>query len=253
MGQFYPAPPAHRLLFFSFFPPTHPPPACPSRITDLPLSARNVRADKTKCEMGSTTDAKNLEILDPRGDLTLLVGEDGAGFQVCSRTLARSSHFWAVLLYGQFSEGKAQQTGHGWQSSLPEDDPEALRVLLLAIHGKFQEMPKSLTLNELANLTVAADKYDMTCSLRPFWPGWLESPTVDINEAAVMEIVGYLRTCYTVGYGRGFQHGFECLAKYARADGEGLLRIQCGGTTAHDLSANDFFWGSSVFGEYIYP
>ncbi len=205
--------------------------------------------------MGSTTEAKNIEILDPRGDLTLLVGKDEAGFRVCSRTLARSSEFFEVLLYGPFSEGKAQQAGDAWQTSLLEDDPEALRVLLLAIHGKFKEMPKSLSLGELVNLTVAVDKYDMSSSLRPFWLRWLESPDIDITGASVPEIIGHLRTCYTVGYGRGFQEVYEYLAMYARADAEGSLCIQCGGTTTHDLSADDdFFWARSLFGEHIvYP
>jgi hypothetical protein len=94
---------------------------------------------------GSALSPVEAEVLDPRGDLTLLVGQEGkVGFLVCSRALARSSPYWENMLYGPFEEGKDQQRdGTRWTVDLPEDNPDALRVCLRAVHCKFDIIPRT--------------------------------------------------------------------------------------------------------------
>jgi hypothetical protein len=113
------------------------------------------------------------EVLDPHGDLRLIVGKEEVVFRVCSRALARSSRVWNTMLYGSYGEGKGQQTGTDWAVPLPEDDPEGLRVVLLAIHGRFPDLPTLLDRPTLFRVVVICDKYDMVEFLRPFWAGWL--------------------------------------------------------------------------------
>jgi hypothetical protein len=120
-----------------------------------------------------------IESLDPRGDLLLVAGVTKVNFRVCSRTLSLSSPAWEEKIYGPltgsgpFSERKSQQGEYGWVLRVPEDDPEALRIVLKAVHYKLGDVPSILSRESLFHLTVLCDKYDMIGLLKPFWRGWL--------------------------------------------------------------------------------
>jgi hypothetical protein len=114
-----------------------------------------------------------IEDLDPRGDLLLVAGKAKVNFRVCSRTLSRSSPAWEKKLYGPFSERKNQQGGYGWVVRVPEDNPDALRIVLQAVHCELDKMPASLSRETLFHLTILCGNYDMVRSLKLFWRGWL--------------------------------------------------------------------------------
>ncbi|KAK1625482.1 hypothetical protein BDP81DRAFT_328219, partial [Colletotrichum phormii] len=107
---------------------------------------------------------------DDRGDLTLKVGnlEDGDVFEfvICSRALARASPVFRAMLFGGFSESKPE--GEAWVVKLPEDRPAPFSILLKIIHGCFCEVPQSLTLEDIYQLLVVTNKYDML-SLASTW------------------------------------------------------------------------------------
>ncbi|KAH6845568.1 hypothetical protein B0I37DRAFT_188465 [Chaetomium sp. MPI-CAGE-AT-0009] len=157
--------------------------------------------------MEPTPESRGVEVFDPRGDLRLVVGADQVVFQVCSRALARSSPVWEKMLYGSFAEGKAQQEGCDWEIPLPEDRPEGLRTLCVVVHSKFDELPLEITHDELRYLTVLADKYDMTSSLKPFWRNWVKDPD-SVADSDAGELLDYLSVYYNLGHGRGFRKAF---------------------------------------------
>ncbi|KAI0550338.1 hypothetical protein F4679DRAFT_207908 [Xylaria curta] len=119
--------------------------------------------------------------LDPEGDLCLQVGESATCFTVCSRTLARTSHFWNVLINGEFKESKkfsSRDDGSQWTIPLPEDDPRPMALLLNIIHGRFDQVPRYecvLNIRDLYDISVVTDKYDMAHVIRPWASGWLRS------------------------------------------------------------------------------
>jgi hypothetical protein len=115
-----------------------------------------------------------MEHFDPRGDLTLVVGEEQALFHVCSRALARSSPVFDVMLYGPFAEGR-DQNHHRWEVTLPEDSPEGLRIVLHAVHGKPHAVPPFLAPASLLAAATMADKYDMVECLSPWWRRWIDA------------------------------------------------------------------------------
>ncbi|KAI0859888.1 hypothetical protein F4860DRAFT_515385 [Xylaria cubensis] len=131
--------------------------------------------------------------LDPEGDLCLQVGESPAtSFIVCSRTLARTSSFWNVLLNGEFREGKKSCSRDAGSErrpiDLPEDDPRPMALLLNIIHGHFDRVPSyecAMNIWDLYDISVVTDKYDMAHVLRPWAAGWLRSiitPTRHLHE-----------------------------------------------------------------------
>ncbi|KAF6804509.1 hypothetical protein CSOJ01_10169 [Colletotrichum sojae] len=113
---------------------------------------------------------------DPDGDLILRVGPDlsTSKYQVCSKTLSRSSVVFKTMLYGPFLESRPTD-GSEWTVQLPDDDAAAMAVFLSIIHGMFHLTPNTLPLKELYNLLTLTEKYDATDRLRPWAASWLEA------------------------------------------------------------------------------
>lgn len=181
------------------------------------------------------------EVFDRHGDLKLIVWKNNSmiTFQVCSRTLARSSHVWDIMLYGPFREGKAQQESDEWTVSLPEDDADGLRIILSIIHGTFDAFParEKSHFDLIFSLVVLSDKYDMVASLKQFWDPWLCPPRSAIqNEirrlqlwhAPAFRVVQYLWPCYTLGWGGKFSSALCILMHRTDLDSHGRPRITAG-------------------------
>lgn len=114
--------------------------------------------------------------------------------QVDANALRRASKVFDRMLFGPFRE--SHQTAN-WTVELPEDDPEALRIILHAIHGNFGNVPQDLALSKLYDLAMMADKYRMIGSLQPwghywtFWQGQKQSDqwrSKDKNETSYQDL-----------------------------------------------------------------
>ena len=108
---------------------------------------------------------------DLQGDLVFLVGELQDRFVVCSRTMARSSNVFRKMLFGGFSESKPE-AGSEWTVTLPEDDASAFKPLLNIAHGRFGEVPQTVSPDDLFEILVVSEKYDMTAIVRPWANSW---------------------------------------------------------------------------------
>ncbi|KAG7114510.1 hypothetical protein HYQ46_011314 [Verticillium longisporum] len=119
---------------------------------------------------------------DPRGDLKLNVGnpsDDPSSsrcFLVCSRTLARISPVFDRMLYGAFAESRGKHTADAaWTVDLPEDPPFAFNIFVTISHGFVHKVPRSLSIDELYDLTVLTHYYDVTHILAPWASRWIAS------------------------------------------------------------------------------
>ena len=146
-----------------------------------------------KCDP-SPASSGPLEVLDARGDLTLVAGQEEVRFRVCSRSLARSSPAWERRLYDE-----DQQTADDWVISLPDDNPDGLRVLLLAVHCKFAAIPRVLPWATLFHTTVLCERYDMVELLKSFWSGWIKSVKLESMNPGPETLVHQLRVSFSLG------------------------------------------------------
>lgn len=114
-------------------------------------------------------------VLDIYSDLRLEVGTGSAKhtFAVCSRSVARASRPFQTMLYGGFAEAKTRQTDAHWTVALPEDEPAAFATLMDIVHGHFNKVPVAVTRDQLYQITVLTDKYDMTDVLQPWANAWV--------------------------------------------------------------------------------
>ncbi|EGO59360.1 hypothetical protein NEUTE1DRAFT_145391 [Neurospora tetrasperma FGSC 2508] len=128
----------------------------------------------------STLPHGNVINIDAEGDLLLDVGgdEDSESSQpqrlrVCSSTLRRHSPVWKQMLFGPWKESKpANVKSEEWIVKLPGDSVKPLQIVLNIIHGRFSQIPHSLDLDELYNLLIFTNKYDLTATLRPWCVQW---------------------------------------------------------------------------------
>ncbi|PSK54779.1 hypothetical protein B9Z65_3868 [Elsinoe australis] len=191
---------------------------------DLSLAEEELSPSRTRSKSNS-----NLNECDPRGDLTLVASKkehDGPSkvFLVCSRTLARISPVFDRMLYGSMAESQSKNPTN-WTVNLPEDDPKTLELLLHICHGKWQNVPNLLSIDDLFSLTMLTHYYDATHILSPWTPTWLASlpqpPSTD-------EI--HLYKLLWISQELGARYTFEVTAH--------RLIMECPGTTPHaDLTS----------------
>jgi hypothetical protein len=135
-------------------------------------------------------------IIDKYGDLRLEVGvnccPEPVSFLVCSKALARRSRVFRVMLYGPFAESKPAADAGEWVVRLPEDSPQAFRIVLNIIHANFDMVPVVLNAEKpdggswmakyracacLDDIALLTDKYDMVDVVRPWINSWFEEVT----------------------------------------------------------------------------
>ncbi|ROT35251.1 hypothetical protein SODALDRAFT_363062 [Sodiomyces alkalinus F11] len=130
-------------------------------------------------------------VFDPLGDLRLRCGAElGSAVQdfvVCSRSLARASPVLRVLTYGPFAESRANQSSaspdkdNEWVIDLPEDDPKPFRDILNIVHGRFNLVPRRLSLAALYDVLALTHKYDMSAVIKPWSDGWYQNVDTEPN------------------------------------------------------------------------
>jgi len=111
--------------------------------------------------------------VDPAGDLNLLVKHHGQDkiFQVSSKVMSLASPVWRTMLdpSGPFREAKPDIG----EIAFPEDDAEALLIVLLAAHLCYQEVPQSgVGYKQLLEICIVCDKYDCIQLMRPWISNW---------------------------------------------------------------------------------
>lgn len=107
--------------------------------------------------------------IDNLGDLTLIVGPKSRRFLVSKVALRLASPVFRAMFTGKFVEAQANTK----ETILPEDDPEALKVVLLIAHLRFKEVPKTLEFALLVEMAKIVDKYDLVSLLRPWSGQWI--------------------------------------------------------------------------------
>lgn len=116
--------------------------------------------------------------LNPDGDLRLNMAphdNEPYAFRVCSAMLRRHSPVWKAMLFGPgWIKSKPSAAGKDWVVNLLEDPASPIEIILDIIHGRFERVPQTLRLEDLYNLLVFTNKYDMSGILRPWCSQWIK-------------------------------------------------------------------------------
>ncbi len=109
---------------------------------------------------------KSTIFLHDNGDVVMLtIGKTKLSVAASRTVLTILSPVFKAMLAGGFREAGATIS----QIPLPDDDPDALLLLLRIAHLKFKDLPDTLSFRALYKLAVVCDKYDAVGAVRPFW------------------------------------------------------------------------------------
>lgn len=115
------------------------------------------------------------DIFDANGDIFLNISSAALGchrlLRVSSEVLCRVSPVFAAMLgpSSPFAEAAALRLNGSAVVSLPDDDADAVAIVMTAAHGQQHLLPTKISVDILYAVAVLCDKYDMT-HLMPPWP-----------------------------------------------------------------------------------
>ncbi|TGJ81653.1 hypothetical protein E0Z10_g7115 [Xylaria hypoxylon] len=159
---------------------------------------------------------------------------------VCSKTLSRASPVWKALLYGGFAESKPlyASSASDWVVELPDDNPKAMATILNIIHSRFESTPRAtepIDLEDLYQLAVLTDKYDLTATLRPWVSAWMEYAREEYEQLKRQEadfLVSHLERLSWISWEMGDAYLYEKvsqdLAHRCSVDVNGHLQYEIG-------------------------
>lgn len=115
--------------------------------------------------------------LDPWGDLKIIAtdrDQQPKTFVASSSVMRLASSVWRVMFdpQGRFREAQGSQE----EIPLPDDDADALLIVLRIAHLAWREVPESISFDNLADLAVLCDKYDVIHLVRPWLARWQSRP-----------------------------------------------------------------------------
>ena len=119
--------------------------------------------------------------------------------------------------------------------SFPDDDAEAMLIVLRIAHLRFQELPgiHGLPFETLFNLAVTCDKYDTIKLVRPFLEsrGWTRPHNTNVLESWDPS---WLFVALKFGYISSFEHGAKYLIRNISLSSNGIARLSNGKTVFRD-------------------
>ncbi|EFQ36412.1 uncharacterized protein GLRG_11540 [Colletotrichum graminicola M1.001] len=163
--------------------------------------------------------------VDPDGDLVLRAGQQTGlperSFRVCANALRRSSQVWKKMLFGPFKESKP--AFGTWLVHLPDDDPDALEIVLNIIHANFPLVPATPGLAELYEIFQMANKYDMVPALKPWANAWLDvaESCAAVTDGESMAALTYV--AWELGQVELHRKMMKELLLYSSIDGDGRM------------------------------
>ena len=143
--------------------------------------------------------------LDPSGDLRLLVrdfDDEWRTLVVSSSAMCLASPVWRAMLNpnSHFKEAERQEV------EFPDDDLDALLIVLRVAHLKFRELPESVSFDGLVNLAVISDKYDtVVCKLNRFLPEHVSAKFANDKGVVRKWLPGWLAPWYKESCSPGYE------------------------------------------------
>lgn len=157
--------------------------------------------------------------------------------RVSSRHLILVSPFFRALLESSFAEGLSLTSAGTAEVPLPEDDPQALQILLNIIHGHMRKVPRSVNIGTLTQVSVLIDKYALHEVTEVFTEIWFDKLEAKMPATIEPELSAWLCVSWVLQKKEAFWH----LTRLAMREDTGSLAAG----TKLDLPIP-----ASVFGRY---
>jgi hypothetical protein len=114
--------------------------------------------------------------------------------RVSSVFLAHASPVFKAMLGPHFSESNTLAASSGVEIPLPDDDPDAMEAICLALHMRNGDTPAIMTVHDLIEVLKLCDKYDVFVATRPVINLWLDACpdySIDYDRAHELMIAAF--------------------------------------------------------------
>jgi hypothetical protein len=126
-------------------------------------------------------------------DVVLVVGPaKEASLRVHSQCLRCSAKVVAKMLSPPWAESQHLSSDCPREIPLPEDDPEAMRQICYVIHHRNNEVSENWSPEQVLQVAILAEKYDMNVALKYSSAHWLASNNQELGDDAEMLDIGRL-------------------------------------------------------------
>ncbi|KAK7177376.1 hypothetical protein PSPO01_16576 [Paraphaeosphaeria sporulosa] len=113
--------------------------------------------------------------------------------RVSSRSMIGASKPFSTMFSPDWKEGRnLLSRDEPVDVHLPEDDPEALRLICAVIHHRNEAVPRNLSPIEVFRVAVAADKYDCVGVLKFASETWLWLREMNAQDMAFLTTAAYI-------------------------------------------------------------
>ncbi|KAK8059867.1 hypothetical protein PG996_009797 [Apiospora saccharicola] len=121
------------------------------------------------------------------GDVIFVVGgQKKARLKVNSQYLCCASTVFRAMFGPNWSEDQGLSKESPKDVPLAEDDPDALYAIMCVIHHRNDLVPAEISPQELLQIAIAADKYDLSVALTFARAQWLQHQSKDIAVSKYM-------------------------------------------------------------------
>lgn len=143
-------------------------------------------------ENNTEESGKGIEIASD-GDVVLVVGPNETRIRVSSRSMIGASKPFSAMFSPDWKEGRnLLSQDEPVDVHLPEDDPQALKLICALIHHRNEAVPRKLSPVEVFRVAVAADKYDCVSVLKFASETWLRLREMNAQDMAFLTTAAYI-------------------------------------------------------------
>ncbi|KAI1941983.1 hypothetical protein LOZ66_001464 [Ophidiomyces ophidiicola] len=122
--------------------------------------------------------------------------EEEVLIHVSSRHMTLASSVFRAMLQQQFAESNTLSLTGRVDIALPDDDPDALLILLNIIHGRVRKVPLRVDLSTLTQLAILVDKYDVHEAVELFSTFWFDNLKSTIPSHFTNDVPAWICICW---------------------------------------------------------
>ena len=152
---------------------------------------------KPATKRGESTNAPHTTNLSDGGKSIPQAEEENLAQDLEVRLLVSSKHmmvaspvFKAMLHQSKFKEGRKLHRKGSLELSLPDDNVMAMKILLDIIHGRIRRVPRNVSLNQFAQISILVDKYQMAEAVEVISDVWIKSLERNMPTSYDPDLVG---------------------------------------------------------------
>ena len=130
-----------------------------------------------------------------------------------------ASSVFRAMLSDMFREGRELGSTNSLKLPLPDDDLDALRILLNMVHGHAYRLPHSVSFSTLANIAVLVDKYLLHEIAEVYCKSWIEwfSLKTEVKLSKPELVYRWLDICWVFARKKDFQKVTRLIQRNSRA------------------------------------